>query len=48
MNTIRVSNRLDPDQAGHFVGPGLGTKQFAKVNQQTTLVGKELIKVLHF
>ena len=23
-NTIRVSNRLDPDQARHFVGPDLG------------------------
>ena len=23
-NTIRVSNSLDPDQARHFVGPGLG------------------------
>ena len=23
-NTIRVSNSLDPDQAPHFVGPGLG------------------------
>ena len=22
-NTIRVSNSLDPDQAGHFVGPDL-------------------------
>ena len=24
-NTIRVSNSLDPDQARHYVGPGLGT-----------------------
>ena len=24
MNTIRVSNSLDPDQAQHFVGPDLG------------------------
>ena len=24
MNTIRLSNSLDPDQAGHFVGPDLG------------------------
>ena len=23
-NTISVSNRLDPDQARHFVGPDLG------------------------
>ena len=24
MNTIRTSNSLDPDQAGHFVRPDLG------------------------
>ena len=24
MNSIRASNRLDPDQARHFVGPDLG------------------------
>ena len=24
MNTIRVSNSLDPDNARHFVGPDLG------------------------
>ena len=24
MNTISVSNSLDPDQARHFVGPDLG------------------------
>ena len=23
-NTIRVSNSLDPDQAGHFIGPDVG------------------------
>ena len=23
-NTIRIPNSLDPDQARHFVGPGLG------------------------
>ena len=25
MNTIRVTNSLDPDQARRFVGPDLGT-----------------------
>ena len=25
-NTIRVSNKLDPDQARHSVGPDLGPK----------------------
>ena len=23
-NTIKVSNSLDPDQSGHYVGPDLG------------------------
>ena len=38
MNTIRVSNSLDPDQARRFVGPDLGPKCYA----QTTLGDKEL------
>ena len=28
MNTIRVSNSLDPDQARRFVGPDLGSNCF--------------------
>ena len=35
-NTIRVSNRLDPDQARHFVGPDLGHNCLQKLS-----VGKE-------
>ena len=31
-NTIRVSIRLDPDQAGHFVGPGLGSNCLQKLS----------------
>ena len=27
-NSFRVSNGLDPDQAGHFVGPDLGPASF--------------------
>ena len=38
---IRVSNRLDPDQARCFVGPDLGPN-YCKGYQQTTLGGKEL------
>ena len=31
-NTIRASNSLNPDQAGHFVGPDLGPNElFVKV-----------------
>ena len=41
-NTILVSNRLDPDQDRHFVGPDLGPS-VCKGYQQTTLVGNELI-----
>ena len=40
-NTIRVSNRLDPDQVRHFVGPDLGPNCLQSY-QQTTLGGKEL------
>ena len=29
-NTIKVSNSLDPDQAGQFVGPDLGTNCLQK------------------
>ena len=40
-NSIRVTNRLDPDQARHFVGPDLGPN-CCKFYRQTTLGGKEL------
>ena len=30
-NTIIVSNSLDPDQPGHFVGPLSGSKLFANI-----------------
>ena len=30
-NAFRVSNDLDPNQAGHFVGLDLGSKLFAKI-----------------
>ena len=46
-NTIRVSNRLDPDQAQHFVGPDLGTN-CCKSYQQTTLGDKELTYLYPF
>ena len=32
--TIRVSNSLDPDQARHFVWPGLGPNCFQRVKEQ--------------
>ena len=35
-NTIRVSNRLDPDQARHFVGPDLGPKCLQKLSADDT------------
>ena len=31
-NTIRVSNNLDLDQAGHFVGPDLGLQKVSADN----------------
>ena len=49
MNTIRVSNNLDSDQARHFVGPDLGPKfqTVCKGYQQRTKVDtrRERVKV---
>ena len=39
-NTIRVSNRLDPDQARHFVGPDLGPNCLQRLSADNK--GKEL------
>ena len=36
MNTIKVSNILDPDQAPHFVGPDLGPKCLQKLSADDT------------
>ena len=35
-NTIRVSNNLDPDQARHFVGPGLGPNFLQRLSADVT------------
>ena len=35
-NTIRVSNKLDPDQARHFVGPDLGPNCLQKSSADDT------------
>ena len=32
INTIRVSNNLDPDQALHFVGPDLGPNYMQRLS----------------
>ena len=40
-----MSNSLDPDQVGHFVGSDMGPNLFAKVisrQQNLSLAGKEL------
>ena len=36
MNTIRVSNNLDPDQAPRFVGPALGPNCFQRLSADDT------------
>ena len=44
-NSIRVSNSLDPDQAWHFVGPGLGPNCLLRLSagdKKSPLAGKEL------
>ena len=35
-NTFRVSNSLDPDQARHFVGPGLGPNCLQRLSADDT------------
>ena len=37
-----MSNNLDPDQAGLFVGPDLGPNCSQSLSADDTLVGKEL------
>ena len=37
-NIIRVSNSLDPDQARHFVGPGLGSICLQKLSAEGTSI----------
>ena len=43
-NTTRMSNSLDPDQAGHFVGPDLGPNCLQRLSAETKspLAWKEL------
>ena len=36
MNTVRVSNSLDPDQARHFVGPALDPKCLQRLSSVDT------------
>ena len=42
-NTIKVSNRLDPDQAQHFVGPDLGRNYLQRLSADDT--SKQSVKV---
>ena len=37
-DTIRVSNSVDPDQAGHFVGPDLGPICLQRLSWEMSLV----------
>ena len=39
-DTIRVSNRLDPDQGGCFVGPDLGPNCLQRAKIADTLAGQ--------
>ena len=43
MNSIRVSNSLDPDLARHFVGDDLGPNCLQRLSADDT--SKELIKI---
>ena len=44
MYNIRVTNSLDPDQTGHFVGPDLGPNCL----QGLSAAGKEIKAVVFF
>ena len=41
LNTIRVSNSLDSDQAQHFVGPDLGPNCLQRLSAD--IAGKQLV-----
>ena len=43
MNTIRVSNCLDPDQALHIVRPDLGLNCLQSAEKKDAVAGKELL-----
>ena len=43
MNTIRVSNSLDPDQARHFVGPDLDPNCLQRLSADDT--SRQKVKV---
>ena len=50
-NTIRVSNRLDPDQARRFVGPDLGPTCLQLLNVSTDEkndINAEMINKMHY
>ena len=50
LNTIEVSNSLDPDQARHFVGPDLGQNCFQRLSADTkhTFWLKPWLKLISF
>ena len=45
LKCLALSNNLDPDQARHFVGPGLG-QTVCEGYQQMTLGGAELLDIV--
>ena len=50
-NTVRVSNRLDPDQARRSVGPGLGPTCLQMLNVSTDEkndINEEMINKMHY
>ena len=50
-NIIRVSNRLDPDQARRFVGPDLGPTCLQMLNVSTddkNDINEEMINKMHY
>ena len=46
MNTIRVSNSLDPDQARHYVGPDLGPNFLQRLSADDTSMHVKLMELI--
>ena len=45
-NTIRMSNGLDPDQAGQFVGPDLGPNCLPRLSDSVDDTGRQRVKTI--
>ena len=47
MNTFRMSNSLDPDQARRFVGPDIGPHCLPRLSADNTVRQRVIKKTIH-